>query len=85
VQTERCADNLHMLRLSPDASSVFKDRHFDRSINILCIRWYISCKLSYRDSVETMAERGDETYIKLEADGYRRNNMASCRHLLHDS
>jgi len=47
-----------MLQLSPDASSLFKGRHFDHSIIILCIRWYIIYKLSYRDLVEMMAERG---------------------------
>ena len=30
----------------------------DRSIIILCVRWYITYKLSYRDLVEMMAERG---------------------------
>jgi hypothetical protein len=27
-------------------------RHFDRQIIILCVRWYVSYKLSYRDLVE---------------------------------
>jgi hypothetical protein len=49
-----------MLQLSPDASSLFKGRHFEHSIIILCIRWYITYKLSYRDLVEMMAERGVE-------------------------
>jgi transposase-like protein len=47
-----------MLQLSPNASSLFKGRHFDHSIIILCVRWYITYKLSYRDLVEMMAERG---------------------------
>ena len=38
--------------------SLFHGRHFDRVIIILCVRWYISYKLSYRDLVEMMAERG---------------------------
>ena len=38
--------------------SPFRGRHFDRSIIILCVRWYITYKLSYRDLVEMMAERG---------------------------
>jgi len=42
----------------PYASSLFRGRHFDRTIIILCIRWYITYKLSYRDLVEMMAERG---------------------------
>jgi transposase-like protein len=37
---------------------LFKGRHFDRDVIILCIRWYLRYKLSYRDLVEMMAERG---------------------------
>ena len=37
---------------------LFKGRHFDREIIILCVRWYLRFKLSYRDLVEMMAERG---------------------------
>jgi transposase-like protein len=36
----------------------FKCRHFDREIIILCVRWYLRFKLSFRDLVEMMAERG---------------------------
>lgn len=36
---------------------MFSGHHFDRSIIILCIRWYITYKLSYRDLVQMMAER----------------------------
>ena len=37
---------------------LFKRRHFDRGIVILCVRWYLRFKLSVRDVVEMMAERG---------------------------
>lgn len=37
---------------------LFKGRHFDREIIVLCVRWYLRYKLSYRDLVEMMAERG---------------------------
>src|SRR6266849_1899305 len=37
---------------------LFKGRHFEREITILCVRWYLRYKLSYRDLVEMMAERG---------------------------
>jgi transposase-like protein len=37
---------------------VFDGRHFDREIIILCVRWYLRYKLSLRDLVEMMAERG---------------------------
>ncbi|HEX8776148.1 MAG TPA: IS6 family transposase, partial [Pyrinomonadaceae bacterium] len=40
------------------ASSLFRSRHFDRTIIILCVRWYITDKLSYRDLVDVMDERG---------------------------
>ena len=37
---------------------LFKGHHFDRGIVILCVRWYLRFKLSLRDLVEMMAERG---------------------------
>ena len=37
---------------------LFKGRHFDQEIVVLCVRWYLSFKLSYRDLVAMMAERG---------------------------
>jgi transposase-like protein len=37
---------------------VFEGRHFDREIIVLCVRWYLRYKLSLRDLVEMMAERG---------------------------
>jgi len=37
---------------------LFKGRHFDREIVVLCLRWYLSFKLSYRDLVAIMSERG---------------------------
>jgi hypothetical protein len=36
----------------------FEGRHFDREIIVLCVRWYLRFKLSFRDLVEMMAERG---------------------------
>src|ERR1039458_9955231 len=37
---------------------LFAGRHFDRDVIILCVRWYLCYKLSFRDLVEMMAERG---------------------------
>ena len=37
---------------------LFVGRHFDREVIILCVRWYLRFKLSLRDLVEMMAERG---------------------------
>src|SRR6266850_4094999 len=40
------------------AVDLFKGRHFDREIIVLCARWYLSFKLSSRDLVQMMTERG---------------------------
>ena len=37
---------------------LFAGRHFDRDVIILCARWYLRFKLSLRDLVEMMGERG---------------------------
>jgi transposase-like protein len=37
---------------------LFDGRHFDREIIVLCVRCYLRYKLSQRDLVEMMAERG---------------------------
>ncbi len=47
-----------MLENSFDSAKLFKGRHFDSSIIILCVRCYITYKLSYRDLRDMMAERG---------------------------
>ena len=47
-----------MNQLPPHASPLFRGRHFDRAVITLCVRWYITYKLSYRDLAEMMAERG---------------------------
>jgi transposase-like protein len=47
-----------MPRILPDSATLFKGRHFDSSIIILCVRWYITYKLTYRDLRDMMAERG---------------------------
>jgi transposase-like protein len=37
---------------------LFKGRHFDQETVVLCVRWHLSFKLSYRDLVCMMNERG---------------------------
>jgi transposase-like protein len=37
---------------------IYRRRRFDAEIIELCIRWYITCRLSYRDLATMMAERG---------------------------
>ncbi len=37
---------------------LFKWKHFQSEIIILCVRWYLKYSLSYRMIVEMMQERG---------------------------
>ena len=37
---------------------MYRCRRFDAEIIELCVRWYITYRLSYRDLVAMMAERG---------------------------
>lgn len=37
---------------------LFKGRHFDQEIIVLWVRWYLTFKLSSRDLVQMMGERG---------------------------
>ena len=46
-----------MQRFVP-VEALFKGRHFDGQIIILCVSWYTSFKLSLRDLVIMMADRG---------------------------
>jgi transposase-like protein len=39
-------------------SDLFKGRNFDQQVIVLCVRWYLSYKLSSRDLVNMMDERG---------------------------
>ncbi len=39
---------------------MFKGRHFDKSVILLCVRWYLAYNLSLRNLKEMMAERGIE-------------------------
>jgi hypothetical protein len=36
---------------------LFRGRHFEDQIIVLCVRWYPSYSLSYRDLEQMMAER----------------------------
>ena len=57
---------------------IYRKRAFDADIIELCVRWYISYRLSYRDLVEMMAERVlfvacGHTKEGIRQDGTRRN------------
>jgi hypothetical protein len=45
-------------RRSPWVRAIYRMRVFDAEIIELCVRWYISYRLSYRVLVQMMAERG---------------------------
>jgi hypothetical protein len=47
-----------MMSKRKNVDGLFDGRHFDREIIILCVRWYLRYKLSLRDLVEMMSERG---------------------------
>ena len=54
---------MSLIRLLPQPAGtilqgevLFKGRHFDRQIVILCVRWYLSYLLSGRNLVEMMGE-----------------------------
>ena len=44
--------------MSQKRPALFRGRHFEGVIIILCVRWYLRYSLSYRDLKEMMAERG---------------------------
>jgi transposase-like protein len=60
VQTARdrsaAAIMAQMVERTP-SSELFKGRQFDQEVIVLCVRWYLSFKLSSRDLVEIMSER----------------------------
>ena len=57
-----CKPFSNSVRLTPPTHSgvcmMFKGRHFDPSVILLCVRWYLAFGLSLRDLKEMMADRG---------------------------
>jgi IS6 family transposase len=43
--------------MRPNRPALFKGRHFEAEIIVLCVRWYLRFGLSYRNLEEMMAER----------------------------
>lgn len=39
-----------------ESSALFRGRHLQDEITLLCVRWYLRYSLSYRDLEEMMAE-----------------------------
>ena len=58
MQTEAGVDDDGGMPRFVPAEEPFKGRHFDQEIVVLCVRWYLSFKLSYRDLFAMMDERG---------------------------
>src|SRR3954447_8505499 len=50
-------EDRQMSQLVP-VEELFKGRHFDQEIVVLCVRWYLSFKLSSRDLAAIMREHG---------------------------
>src|SRR6202521_4695914 len=57
---------------------LFDGRHFDREIIVLCVRCYLRYKLSQRDLVEMMAERGLSLAHAPTTEGSPRGIRRSC-------
>src|SRR5262245_36988634 len=43
--------------MKPKRPALFKGRHFEAEIIVLCVRWYLRYALSFRNLEEIMAER----------------------------
>jgi transposase-like protein len=80
-----------MSRISFDSTTPFKGRHFNSSIIILYVRWYITHKLSYREQHYVPefnkkwnrlsrpvgnSRRGDETYIRVRGEKLAATHIA---------
>ena len=44
--------------MSQKRPALFRGRHFEDVVIVLCVRWYLRYSFSYRDLQEMMAERG---------------------------
>jgi transposase-like protein len=58
VQNAGVADDDEEMQRFVRIEDLFKGRHFDRQVIVLCVSWYTSFKLSLRDLVIMMADRG---------------------------
>src|SRR5438046_791175 len=47
-----------MAHRRPERNPLFAGRWFEDDIILLCLRWYFRFKISYRDLVEMLSERG---------------------------
>ena len=47
-----------MEKMRESRQELFRGRHFRDEVIVLCVRWYLRYRLSYRNLEEMMAERG---------------------------
>ena len=58
VQTPVVLGNDGQVSRFVPVEELFRGRHFDQEIVVLCVRWYLSFKLSSRELVAMMSKRG---------------------------
>jgi len=64
-----CDRGLTMDRLR-NIEELFAGRHFDREVILLCVRWYLRYKLSFRDLVEMMPNEASSLPIRRSCAGF---------------
>jgi transposase, IS6 family len=58
--------------------ALFKGRHFEAEIIILCVRWYLRFALSLRDLEELMAERNLRVdHVTISGGGFNATHRSS--------
>jgi hypothetical protein len=58
VLSQQFVSEFQLVLSGPRGGGGVQGRHFDRSVILLCVRWYLAYDLSLRDLEEMMAERG---------------------------
>ena len=61
---------------------MFKGRHFDQSVILLCVRWYLAYGLSLRDLKEMMANAASASTIRRRRQRRREAADANSRQVL---
>lgn len=57
--------------------SIYLNRQFDAKIIVLCVRWYLTYRLSYRDLVPMTAERGARYRLRRSCEGCNITSLSS--------
>ena len=56
----RVRDSVWKALISRSKSNPFRWRHYEPEIIVLCVRWYLTYPLSYRQVAEVVNERGSD-------------------------